>query len=500
MKRTNSYLGLLLVLLAWTAGVAVSYCEEEDPLKYRPLKELPESIHPASDKVTLFADFSTKSGGNIRLYLINNTSSDASVPTQDGDVYAKREAKIGDNEWKRCDSHSYSWCGNSYLVEKIPAQTFRSWLQKCDSSDGSERPIRYRMYQKEPWNLESNAGTARVSDTDLATCRYDAMAMKHAPFEDVMAVATGKVKGGQGASIDGIDSAIQALSRFPQDKRLFPVVKEIIESLPRQDSDVLRPGYRYQTCLETLSAAMKASNIRAECWTYVSDQVRDPKFPWSGEALSWLLRPYQFDMERLKPLVDFVLSEPDHPALNAAVIGYRQIVEKGEAGIKLRSIAADERYPKSTRDNAKQAMMQLFPNPFVSLKVVEGRSSDKQLPPIKLAEITNIAPQAITFPVSSAVELLIVEVKSEEGEICPMKRPPAKTNGQLRLEPGEKIEIKDVEWWQLVDWDRLPQSKHFVVSFGAASPGLWEIPTFFGSSRHFERDELLKGAANSKEK
>lgn len=58
----------------------------------------------------------------ISIYLKNNTKDTLTLSKQDWHLYLIQEAKNEKEEWKPIEYWSYSWCGNSYLSEKIASQ------------------------------------------------------------------------------------------------------------------------------------------------------------------------------------------------------------------------------------------------------------------------------------------------------------------------------------------------------------------------------------------
>ncbi len=58
----------------------------------------------------------------ISIYLKNNTKDTLTLSKQDWHLYLIQEAKNKNGKWKPIEYWSYSWCGNSYLSEKITSQ------------------------------------------------------------------------------------------------------------------------------------------------------------------------------------------------------------------------------------------------------------------------------------------------------------------------------------------------------------------------------------------
>ena len=474
-------------------AIASSAAESVEP-PTKPLADLPKHIQPVSDKLTLVADFQNKKEGIVSMYLINATKAEAVVPTQDGNLYCKRTAQGNDGRWQRCDSHQYSYCGNSYISTSIPAGGFLSWPQRCDSVAGAPRKIRFRLFQEAPFDVESNEGFGNVGDAEIQTCRYDAMAMRDGPFEDVAAVATGKVKGGQGASIDGMDDALRGLGRHLREKELFSVIKQIISKLAKTPDPEPRLAFRYSGCLQILGNAMQTSLEPEKCWEYVMGQVRDETFPWRNEALDWLVVAFSWQKDRLKPLIESVLAKPGHPAMRAAAFCYAKAVPKHAAGIRLESISNDATYPPSDRQLVREAREGLYENPFLGIDAVAGDAigPDGDVAPLKTVTITNISPQPVNLPVAEAADLLVICLRQERSAEILTPAVLAVKAGKLELPPGGTVELHDFKWWTRLDPGMIKPDEYYSGSFQATSPGLWEVKAKPNWSWGFKGEKILK--------
>lgn len=447
-----------------------------------PVANLPTHIKPEPGRISLIADFDHKAGGDVDIYLINNTETDVYLASQDGDLGCKREAKTESSRWMRCDSHGFSWCGNSYGSRPLKAGQFLAWTQAVDTKTGQARPLRFKLYGQSGVEIVSNEGVGVVDDADLEFCRYDSMAMQHGPFEDVAAVATGKVHGGQGASIDARGDAIRGLERFPTDKRLFSVVKEMIERVKasvKSESD--RRGDTYTQCLAPLRLASGPSLSRDEVWDYVNGHLHDTSFPWRSNALEWMLRTFEWEKDKLKPVIEEVLSAKGHPAFGPAAFAYAKVVEKHEAGAKLAAIESDKERSEADRQLAKQARETLFPNPYLSIKAESGEplGNDGDVAPLKKVTISNIAPQTITLPVAKAEALLVIEISEASDNALLNSRQYFIDNekGSLSIEPGKGVVIQDVKWWEVLRGQPIKPDSYYNVRFLARTPTLWSVPT-----------------------
>ena len=463
------------------------------------IKDLPPHLKPEPGKFSLLADFQNQKEGRVIVYLVNATKKPTLLPKQDGDIYCKREAKGKDGEWRRCDSHEYSWCGNSYGFVEVKAGGFISWEQKLDSKGGKPRPMRFRLFNGAPVELETNEGLGKVTDEDMRFCRYDSMAMSYGPFEDVAAVATGEVKGSQGSSMGG-NSGIRALQRFVDEETLFPVLKKVVAHLLMHPNEE-HSHTEYDDCLGVLAKTMGRTVSPQEAFDYVVGHVNDPKFPWSGLAMDWLVLHFERKWREMKDVAEKVLSQPEHKALRSALHAYSKLAEKDEAGLRLETISKDKRYPKDLRDYASMIRDKLFVNPYLRVQIEQDDPFVDVLQPLKAVTIVNISPQTISLPVEKAEDLIFVRmVGNDEGGT----REPVAGLGQIQLKPGEKIVLHDVPWWRGIDPAKLKKDKKdpfegekpsFSFILHAATPGLWNVPAE-GQWISVDGDKLLKVLQN----
>jgi hypothetical protein len=447
-----------------------------------PVGDIPEHIRPPAAKVSLIADFEHKKSGMVALYLINTTDQDIALSSQDGDLGCKREAKAADGRWMRCDTHGYSWCGNSYGWRPLKAGHFLAWTQACDTKAGLARPVRFKLYEQGSVEIVSNEGEGMVDEADVQFCRYDALAMRHGPFEDIAAVATGKVQGGQGSMMGGVEGAIRALERFPTEKELFTVVKEVVAGLRVRKTDAPeRNGYAYKECLSPLQKAVGHSLSRDELWNYVNGHLQDKSFPWRAEAMEWMSRAFEWDKERLKPVIEAILSTPDHPALWEAAVAYPKVVEKSDAGVRLAALANDADRSENDRRKVRWAWEAMFPNPFLTIEALAGEplGRDGDVAPLKTVTITNISPQHITLPFAKPESLLLVEFDKHVEGVNPGHERFSLSDepGRLTIKAGQGIVLHDVRWWSALKGQHIEPDPLYSVNFLVRSPGLWEVPT-----------------------
>lgn len=491
--------GLPFALLLY--GVMAVGAADDTPAKEKThLEDLPKRIQFSPGRISLVADFQDKVDGAVMIYLINATTANMDLPSQDGDLYCKRVAKSEDNEWRRCDTHRYSDCGNSYMTRRLPAKEFFAWRQRCDSTQGKERAMRFQLFQGAPLNLESNEGIGKVTEAEINLCRYDGMAMHYASFEDVVTVAMGKVQGGQGSILDGVSCALNELERFPNEKDFLPVLKKIIAKLAAESATNRLGEYNFEACLRGLAKANGHSIDPKECLDFVSSQVQKPNFPWSNIALAWLIRNFAWNAKSIQPLVESVLSQPGHAAMQSAVYGYTELMGKQNAGQRLKAMLEDNAYSGTERNMAREVRERIFVNPYLEIKTEWGQMSetDHRLNPLKFVTVTNISPQEITLPAPSANAVLLVSLVSSEGRLERIELSGGEKSGPIHLKPNEKIELRDFKWWEHMSAEKIRADEKYEVSFEASSPGLWEIPAKTHSSSSIEGARLLAAIRSSK--
>jgi hypothetical protein len=159
-----------------------------------PNADLPRHVLPQSGKLTLFADYMTKTAdGSISVYLINGTKQDVTLSAQDGDVYLKLECKDDMGHWTRAQPHAFSWCGNSYFYSPKIRPSHFLLIKGYQPKAGDLRAIRYSLYNQEI-ELSSNVGGGLVTVRDVDLASRDVMAISSGDFEFVSDIALGKNK------------------------------------------------------------------------------------------------------------------------------------------------------------------------------------------------------------------------------------------------------------------------------------------------------------------
>ncbi|MES2596925.1 MAG: hypothetical protein V4662_16395 [Verrucomicrobiota bacterium] len=433
------------------------------------LETLPGHLKADPDRLSLRVDFQSATEGWVTAYLVNPTKEPMLVESQDGDLFCKREARMEDGLWRRCDSHHYSWCGNSYVPREVPAGRLLFWQQKLDSAQGKPRSVRFKLFQNVIADLVSNEGTGNVQDEDITLCRYDAMAMRTAPFADVVAVATGKVKGSHGSSTDR-NAGVWELERFYQEADLFSVLKRTVDYWAKaRATDPAKSG-EYADCLRALQKGAGISLSPQDAWNLVAGHVRDPSFPWRDEALRWLGDFAGGDWLEALALADKILSEPSHPAARAAVFVYAKYADSNLSGPRLAAIARDEAYSEDVRRVAQTAQKELFfASPLIQVRVEAGEASADQPVPLKTVTITNVSPQWIALPVANAEDLLIFELRDEHDNKTYVRRSAKEI---IRLEVGKPVVLKDVRWWKWLDPAMIKEGQSYTAHLRAATPGM----------------------------
>lgn len=194
-----------------------------------------------------------------------------------------------------------------------------------------------------------------------------------------------------------------------------------------------------------------------------------------------MVRVFESEKGKLKPVLEEVLSAKEHPAFHIAAFAYAKVVEKHEAGVRLAAIENDKERSESDRDIARRAREALFPNPYLSIKAEAGDplGNDGDVAPLKKVTISNIAPQSITLPVAKAEALLVIEVSesTDNGEQNSRQYFIDNEKGSLVIDPGEEVIIQDVKWWEVLRGQPIKPDSYYNVRFLARSPTLWSIPT-----------------------
>lgn len=499
------------VLLAFALPLTLSGQAQGD------LDLLPEAVrkHAVNGKATLYADFKNAVGGSVKVYLLNPTPDAIILHSQDGDILSKRESFASDAVWRRCDSHIFSDCGNSYGMRTVPEGEYISWTQPLNSPGGTMSRVRFRLYQAAPNDLVSNEGEAAVLAEEIHSCRYDILAMRTAPFDDVVALAAGAItlKKDPNQWQDPETAAVEALERFNTSEKVIEALKLVQErarvaeleartSKTAKSEDWNRSMHlrRYETALRILGSPMLYTPGNGEVWFHLEGQFRDKTNPWRSNVLQWLInRPYNGG-KVIQPLMESALADPAPEVLTTALRGLPKAYSNEESGRKLRSAVANVNYPASARLAARNMYELTFANPFVALSVSSGFTSIEKLEPLKTFTITNISPQRVRLPCKDLRALLIVRVTLANGQEFSSPRPSLtqmSPTDEVVLEPGESLQAGEVKWWELVKLPLPFPEDGFTLSVAFATPGLWELPALGSSSFWLEGKVLEQGVKAS---
>jgi hypothetical protein len=117
--------------------------------------------------------------GTVPVYLINDSDDDLKVPSQDGDIYLRLEAKLDDGRWCRVQFHQNSDCGNSYISHELPAHHFVR-VSGYNPSSGRRAKVRYVIHNRADDPLVSEEFEGSYSTDDLALSEFDAMSLSEA--------------------------------------------------------------------------------------------------------------------------------------------------------------------------------------------------------------------------------------------------------------------------------------------------------------------------------
>jgi hypothetical protein len=219
-----------------------------------PLDQLPPHLTWREDAFSIVADYADHEiDGRIPVYLINATSEDVELETQDGNPYLMLEYRDAGGTWRRAQPHSYSWCGNSYFTTVLrPCHGMK--FKGYQPAHGDTHTIRYAIYRR-GHEKTSNAGSGIAAVEDIERARFDDMSITEGDFEFVAGVALGRiVPDGEGPAASRVrNRAVKALAGRKFDARssreiLLSVIAECPEmkitaegALKRLDEAVRSP-------------------------------------------------------------------------------------------------------------------------------------------------------------------------------------------------------------------------------------------------------------------
>lgn len=120
----------------------------------------------------------------ISIYLKNNTKDSINLNKQDWHLYLIQEAKNENKEWKPIEYWSYSWCGNSYLSEKVESQKIiKTETEKYNGTFDTE--IRFKFLI----NNEELYSTPLKCKIDLTQFIISENFTEHSTYKNVVRVS-----------------------------------------------------------------------------------------------------------------------------------------------------------------------------------------------------------------------------------------------------------------------------------------------------------------------
>lgn len=204
-----------------------------------PNEALPKQIKPVPGKVTLFADYTGKWPiGSIPVYLINASTNDLDLATQDGDVYLKLEVEDADGKWVRAQPHVSSFCGNSYHERRIRPGHFIT-IEGYQPDKGEKHKIRFSLYFQEI-ALSSNVGEGTGSARDIDLAWRDGGAVTGGSFEFVRKVALGEIQKDYLEDLQPVAIRLLGYSKKFDASASREVLLEVRKRFPKRKEDVGR--------------------------------------------------------------------------------------------------------------------------------------------------------------------------------------------------------------------------------------------------------------------
>jgi hypothetical protein len=229
--------------------LSVATCSAQDARLYRdllyrdlPIAKLPAGITGEAGKVSLVADFVTRTKPDVfDVYLINLSDHDIYLEAQDFDVYLKLETQSNAGNWVRAQAHAFSWCGNSYTFKPTVRKQHFYRISGYQPAQGRKAKIRFRLYEQPNLDIVSQVGDGLVSDTDISISASDALAVSSGDFDSVCRVALGETRlvnrTDHIRDLQGYAISVLASGRFPEDN-VFPVLDVIATKFPDRKEDL----------------------------------------------------------------------------------------------------------------------------------------------------------------------------------------------------------------------------------------------------------------------
>lgn len=104
------------------------------------------------------------------IYMVNNTSQEIALQMQDHSFIGVLEARIGKNNWRSVQYLHFSWCGNSYILKKIPAGS-KAYFITPVLTGNYKTTLRYKILGKDKFYY-SNEFQGNISYCDLHDTKY----------------------------------------------------------------------------------------------------------------------------------------------------------------------------------------------------------------------------------------------------------------------------------------------------------------------------------------
>jgi len=239
------------IVCAIILSVATCFAQDSQLHLDSPIAALPATITGQAGKVTLVADFVTRTKpGEVDVYLINLSDRDITLRSQDLDVYMKLETQNSAGDWVRAQPHAYSWCGNSYMLQPTVRKQHYYRIPGYLPSKGRKAKIRYRLYEQPGLAITSQVGDGVVADTDISTSASDALAVSSGDFDFVSSVALGERKlvnkTDHITDLQGYAISTLASGRFSKDK-VIPVLDAIAAKFPERKQELQHARTRVTT-------------------------------------------------------------------------------------------------------------------------------------------------------------------------------------------------------------------------------------------------------------
>lgn len=436
----------------------------------------------------------------VVIFLINDTDEEIVLPSQDGDVYLKQEAKI-DGEWRRVQPHRYSWCGNSYIPVHILPKRYRvfpdvyhGWAPPVEGDPNDEfklLPVRYRFYGGSYTDLVTNELTRPVSLRLAKIAETDAMAIETGTPEFLAPIATGErvIE-----SVDHMDPrmrAIHLLGEFPDS----PIAKETIIKLlnePLRKADSQTPEEFSKTVFYFKETVYTASKVLSpeKFFEILKFQLESP-IPEKGLVLRQLSKIPGFEAQQIE-ILDSYLDSPNNPLFVDALRLRCGFWSDSECRAELKSVFEDDSVPKNLRNKVRKIYYDRFPNDTVMIWT--KYSFDTALQNVS---IENISEEPIRLEYSHVYDLIAsqIEIDWGSGDFVPYRSDFEEVVNRERhekravvIQPEERLELGEVNIWR---YHQIPESlpDQFAYRIVSNHPEFGDVPAGVGVTGFFETDD-----------